>query len=165
MGPCTGNRLRAATVYLPGEQERSFRRFSDTGQRAAGGATPANVLEHRRTLRAKRWRWGGEMTQPFLSVSLTVKYGKHASVLNNVFLQMRQGEVLGLIGQSGSGKSTLALSILRLLELKGGKASGSIFLQGRDLMALSEREMRSLRGRDIGLVLQSPLSSLNPALR
>jgi peptide/nickel transport system ATP-binding protein len=105
------------------------------------------------------------MTQPFLSVSLTVKYGKHASVLNNVFLQMRQGEVLGLIGQSGSGKSTLALSILRLLELKGGKASGSIFLQGRDLMALSEREMRSLRGRDIGLVLQSPLSSLNPALR
>ncbi len=73
--------------------------------------------------------------------------------------------MLGLIGQSGSGKSTLALSILRLLELKGGTAKGSIQFQGRDLLQLKEREMRDLRGREIGLVLQSPLSSLNPALR
>jgi peptide/nickel transport system ATP-binding protein len=105
------------------------------------------------------------MTQPFLSIALTVGYRNGPHVLKNAFLQMRQGEVLGLIGQSGSGKSTLALSILRLLELKGGKATGSIFLQGRDLLSLKEREMRELRGRDIGLVLQSPLSSLNPALR
>jgi len=105
------------------------------------------------------------MSEPFLSISLTVHYRNRREVLKNAFLQMRQGEVLGLIGQSGSGKSTLALSILRLLELKGGKATGSIMLQGRDLLHLKEREMRSLRGREIGLVLQSPLSSLNPALR
>jgi len=105
------------------------------------------------------------MSQPFLSVSLSVNYRNRPAVLKNAFLQMRQGEVLGLIGQSGSGKSTLALSILRLLELKGGKATGSIFFQGRELLGLKEREMRELRGRDIGLVLQSPLSSLNPALR
>jgi len=105
------------------------------------------------------------MTEPFLSVSLTVSYRNRPSVLKNTFLQMRPGEVLGLIGQSGSGKSTLALAILRLLELKGGKATGSILFQGHDLMSLKEREMRALRGHDIGLVLQSPLSSLNPALR
>lgn len=102
---------------------------------------------------------------PFLSVSLDVSYRNKPGVLKSVFLQMRQGEVLGLIGQSGSGKSTLGLSILRLLELKGGKATGSIFFQGRDLLKLKEREMRQLRGSEIGLVLQSPLSSLNPALR
>jgi ABC-type dipeptide/oligopeptide/nickel transport system ATPase component len=102
---------------------------------------------------------------PFLSISLDVSYRNKPEALNSVFLQMRQGEVLGLIGQSGSGKSTLALAILRLLELKGGKAKGSIFFQGRDLLKLKEREMRQLRGSEIGLVLQSPLSSLNPALR
>lgn len=105
------------------------------------------------------------MSEPFLSITLNVHYRNRKDVLKNVFLQMRQGEVLGLIGQSGSGKSTLALSILRLLELKGGKATGTIFLNGRNLLDLKERQMRELRGREIGLVLQSPLSSLNPALR
>lgn len=105
------------------------------------------------------------MTQPFLSISITVSYRNRPEVLKNAFVQMRTGEVLGLIGQSGSGKSTLGLSILRLLEQKGGKATGSILFEGRDLLALKEREMREIRGREIGLVLQSPLSSLNPALR
>src|SRR5207302_48461 len=58
-----------------------------------------------------------------------------------------------------------ALAILRLLHLKGGSAEGSICLEGRELMRLRERDMRSLRGREIGLVLQSPMSALNPALR
>lgn len=101
---------------------------------------------------------------PFLSLCLTAGYRGKPPVLRNAFLQMRRGEVLGLIGASGSGKSTLALAILGLLELKGGKAAGSIYLEGNDLMKMKERELRALRGKQIGLVLQSPLSSLNPAL-
>src|SRR3954470_6708422 len=105
------------------------------------------------------------MSEPILSVSLSVGYRNKPEVLKCASLEMMQGEVMGLIGQSGSGKSTLAMSILRLLELKGGKMTGSVMFQGRDLLRLKEREMRRLRGSEIGLVLQSPLSSLNPALR
>jgi peptide/nickel transport system ATP-binding protein len=102
---------------------------------------------------------------PLLSVHLSVNYPGKPGVLRDVALDMRKGEILGLVGQSGCGKSTLALAILRLLHLKNAKAEGSLQLNGRDLMAMREREMRSLRGREVGLVLQSPMSSLNPALR
>lgn len=102
---------------------------------------------------------------PLLSLSISADYAGKAGVLRNLQLEMKPGEILGLVGESGSGKSTLALSILRLLDLKGGKASGSIRLNGRELMTLSESEMREIRGRDIGLILQSPMSSLNPALK
>src|SRR5262245_46950154 len=100
-----------------------------------------------------------------LSVNLTVDYPAKPGVLKNAAFRINQGEVLGLVGTSGSGKSTLALSILRLLDLKGGKASGEVRFGGADLMQFSEKRMRALRGREIGLVLQSPISSLNPALR
>lgn len=102
---------------------------------------------------------------PFLSLCLNVDYTTKPGVLRNASLEIREGEVMGLIGHSGSGKSTIALSILRLLALKGGKASGAAWFRGRDLMQASEREMRAIRGHEVGLVLQSPLSSLNPALR
>ena len=106
-----------------------------------------------------------EKTPPLLSLSISADYAGKPGVLRELRLEMQPGDILGLVGESGSGKSTLALSILRLLDLKGGKTTGSVRLNGRELMTLSESEMREIRGRDIGLVLQSPMSSLNPALR
>lgn len=100
-----------------------------------------------------------------LSTRLTVRYGSKPPVLQGVELNIHRGEVLGLIGQSGSGKSTLALAVLGLLDRKRITAEGEIHFDGTELLQLREREMRSLRGRKIALVLQSPLSSLNPALK
>src|SRR5215472_9911370 len=119
----------------------------------------------------RRTRSSGEMVTTakspatLLSLSISADYAGKPGVLRDVRLEMQPGEILGLVGESGSGKSTLALSILRLLDLKGGKATGSVCLNGRELMTLSEPEMREIRGGDIGLVLQSPMSSLNPALK
>lgn len=105
------------------------------------------------------------MTQPLLSVRVSADYATRKSVLKDVSFDVNAGEVLALVGESGSGKSTIALSLLRLLHLKGGKVTGQVSLKGRDLMQLRQSEMRAVRGAQIGLVLQSPLSSLNPALR
>ena len=100
-----------------------------------------------------------------LSIQISAGYAGRADILRDLSLEVRQGEILGLVGQSGCGKSTLALAIPRLLHLKGGKLRGSIELAGRDLMQLREKEMRSIRGKSIALVLQSPISALNPVLR
>jgi ABC-type dipeptide/oligopeptide/nickel transport system ATPase component len=102
---------------------------------------------------------------PLLSIQISAGFPGRPHVLRDLSLEVRKGEVLGLVGQSGCGKSTLALAILRLLHLKGGRAKGSILFKGRELMSLPESQMRSLRGREISLVLQSPIASLNPALR
>jgi ABC-type dipeptide/oligopeptide/nickel transport system ATPase component len=100
-----------------------------------------------------------------LSLQVSVSYPQKPDVLRDLSLEIREGEILGLVGQSGCGKSTLTLAILKLLHLKRGRAEGEIIFKGRDLMQLPERDMRGLRGREIGLVLQSPMSALNPALR
>jgi peptide/nickel transport system ATP-binding protein len=105
------------------------------------------------------------LPHPLLALSLSAGYPGKPEVIRDAVLQIGRGEILGLAGQSGSGKSTLALAILRLLGIKGGSARGEIVFEGRDLVNLPERAMRELRGRKIGLVLQSPLSSLNPSLR
>jgi ABC-type dipeptide/oligopeptide/nickel transport system ATPase component len=100
-----------------------------------------------------------------LAARISVRYGEKPPVLRDVDLKIRRGEVLGLIGQSGSGKSTLAMAILGLLDRKRAQANGGIEFCGCDLLKLRESELRGLRGRKIALVLQSPLSSLNPALK
>ncbi len=101
--------------------------------------------------------------QTLLSAGFSVRYAEK-TVLRDVKLEIKRSEVMGLVGQSGSGKSTLAMAILGLLD-KRAQAEGSIRFQDADLLQLSERQLRSLRGRTVALVLQSPLSSLNPALK
>jgi ABC-type glutathione transport system ATPase component len=100
-----------------------------------------------------------------LQTHLTVDYPNKPGALREVEIQVGEGEILGLVGESGSGKSTIALALLRLLEHKGASISGQILFDGRDLLSLRAPEMRKIRGRDMALVLQSPLASLNPALR
>jgi ABC-type glutathione transport system ATPase component len=100
-----------------------------------------------------------------LKTNLTVDYPNKAGVLQDVEIEIGEGEILGLVGESGSGKSTIALALLRLLDHKGGSLRGKVLFDGQDLLRLKPREMRRIRGREIALVLQSPLTSLNPALR
>jgi len=100
-----------------------------------------------------------------LSADLTVDYPGRPGVLDRFQIEVGHGEIVGLVGESGSGKSTTALAILGLLRFQGGTVRGRIEFQGRDLIHLPEREMRRIRGREIALVLQSPMSALNPALR
>jgi ABC-type glutathione transport system ATPase component len=103
--------------------------------------------------------------QPLLVVEISADYPEKPGVLQHVSFVMRHAEILGLIGQSGSGKSTIALAVPRLLELRGGRIRGRIQFCGRDLMTCDDRALRRIRGREIGLVPQSPMSALNPALR
>ncbi|MGI8744332.1 MAG: ABC transporter ATP-binding protein [Bryobacteraceae bacterium] len=103
--------------------------------------------------------------RPLLQVRLSAEYPGRPGVLRDVIFEMAQGEILGLMGESGSGKSTLALALLRLLEYKGGTACGQVIFANRDLQLLNAREMRRIRGKEIALVLQSAVASLNPALR
>ena len=108
--------------------------------------------------------FGTPQDKTLLTAYLSVRYADKP-VLRDVRLEIQRGEVMGLVGQSGSGKSTLAMAILGLLEKKRARTEGTIRFQDSDLLQLSERELRTLRGRAISLVLQSPLSSLNPALK
>src|SRR5260370_22405677 len=103
--------------------------------------------------------------QILLSAHFSVRYAGKPPVLRDVQLEIQHGEVLGLVGQSGSGKSTLAMAILGLLDKKRSHSEGTIRFQDSDLLHLSERDLRALRGRALPLALHSPLSSLNPALK
>jgi len=88
--------------------------------------------------------------------------GRALRAVDDVSFEVRKGETLGLVGESGSGKSLTAYSILRLVQPPGRIASGRVLFQGRDLLALPEREMRKVRGAGIALIFQEPMTALNP---
>jgi peptide/nickel transport system ATP-binding protein len=84
--------------------------------------------------------------------------------VDGVSFHVNEGETLAVVGESGCGKSVTAMSILRLIPEPPGKIAGSIRFQGRELLELSDREMRGIRGNDISMVFQEPMTSLNPVL-
>jgi oligopeptide/dipeptide ABC transporter ATP-binding protein len=85
--------------------------------------------------------------------------------VDNVSFNVRRGEAVALVGESGCGKSVTAMSIMRLVAPPGKITAGSIKFRGRDLADLSEREMRTVRGNDIAMVFQEPMTSLNPVFK
>ena len=105
------------------------------------------------------------MSPPILEVQgLTVRYGARLATWA-VDLALDAGEVLGVVGESGAGKSTVGRAVVRLLPESGRVEAGAIRLRGRDLLALPDGEMRRLRGAEVALIPQDPLSALNPVFR
>ncbi|WP_425532465.1 ABC transporter ATP-binding protein [Agrobacterium cavarae] len=109
----------------------------------------------------------GTMTAPLLSVrDLSVAFhqgGKESLAVDRVSFEIMPGEVLALVGESGSGKSVTANSILKLLPYPAAShPSGQILFEGKDLLTLPMRDLRSVRGNDITMIFQEPMTSLNP---
>ena len=95
---------------------------------------------------------------------LTIKIGDQI-ILSNVSFDLKKNEVLGLVGESGSGKSFTALSVLDLIHLKNLKTEGKIIFNGRELNELSKKEYQKIRGNEISMIFQEPMSSLNPTMK
>src|ERR1700682_6405836 len=91
--------------------------------------------------------------------------GGPIAAVDDVSFEIRAGETLGLVGESGSGKSVTALSIMRLVQPPGRVAAGRILFKDRDLLPLDESSMRAVRGADISLIFQEPMTALNPVFR
>ena len=85
--------------------------------------------------------------------------------VDGVSFELHAGETLGIVGESGSGKSVTALSIMRLLQRPGRVVGGKVMYSGRDLTKVSEGEMRDIRGQEIAMIFQDPMTSLNPVFR
>ncbi|MGV1819648.1 ABC transporter ATP-binding protein [Agrobacterium sp. CG160-95] len=105
-------------------------------------------------------------TTPVLSVrNLTTSFlvdDAWKSVVRNVSFDVAPGETVAIVGESGSGKSVTSLSIMRLLSPAFSRIEGEVLLNGRNLLALSEKEMRGVRGNDVSMIFQEPMTSLNP---
>jgi len=109
------------------------------------------------------------VTVPLLSVGdLRVSFSRRGRrplhAVDGVSFEVEPGETIGLVGESGCGKSVTSLAILGLLPRRGVRVSGSVRFGGRELLKLSDAELREIRGRDIAMVFQDPMTSLNPVL-
>jgi peptide/nickel transport system ATP-binding protein len=98
-----------------------------------------------------------------LDVRFATDRGELAAV-RGLSVCVAEGETLAIVGESGCGKSVTAMAVLRLVPQPPGRVRGSVRFAGRELLGLSERDMRALRGKDIGMIFQEPMTSLNPVL-
>src|SRR5262245_3967130 len=106
------------------------------------------------------------MAEPLLDVQhLSVTFGGPTPAVDDVSFSIARGETLGLVGESGSGRSVTAFSILRLLQSPGRITAGRVVFDGRDLLNLTDAEMREVRGAGISLIFQEPMAALNPVMR
>ncbi|GAB3586668.1 ABC transporter ATP-binding protein [Calidifontibacter terrae] len=106
---------------------------------------------------------------PLLEVrDLTVDFGTKGKTpfraVDGVSFDVRPGQTVGLVGESGCGKSVTSMAIMGLLPKRGNKVGGSVVFEGTDLLTLSDKQMRDRRGRDVAMIFQDPLSSLNPVV-
>src|SRR6202047_3950834 len=97
-------------------------------------------------------------------LSVVFRHGQSETLaVDRISFSVKKGETLALVGESGSGKSVTALSVMKLLPYPAAShPSGRIVFKGRDLIGLSEREIREIRGDDITIIFQEPMTSLNP---
>ena len=93
---------------------------------------------------------------------LSVSYAGGVQAVSNVSFDLRQGECFALVGESGCGKSTTARAVMRLIQSPGKISSGKVIFDGKDLLQSTDKEMTEIRGRNIGMIFQNPLDSLNP---
>ncbi|MEC9434552.1 MAG: ABC transporter ATP-binding protein [Pseudomonadota bacterium] len=109
--------------------------------------------------------WDGPILEiENLSISFSTRAGEIPAVMN-FSCTVQPGEAMGLVGESGCGKSTVALGVMQDLGRNGRVTGGAIRFKGRDLGAMSERELRALRGSEIAMIYQEPMASLNPAMK
>ena len=107
------------------------------------------------------------MSEPLLSVNnLSIEFNTPdgtTKAVQDISFEIKAGETLGIVGESGSGKSVTSLAIMQLLQTPPGKiTSGEILVNGIDVIGLPEHEMRKLRGNDVSMIFQEPMTSLNP---
>ncbi len=112
---------------------------------------------------------GERVEQPVLNVSKLETHfftdDGEIPAVDSVDFHINKGEVLGIVGESGSGKSVTSLSIMQLIQAPGKVVGGEITYKGENLLTKSEKEMRKIRGNEIGMIFQEPMTSLNPVFR
>ena len=100
--------------------------------------------------------------------NLAIQYATEDGIVkavNGIDIELNKGETLGLVGETGAGKTTTALGLMRLVPNPPGKiVSGEINFAGKDILKISEEEMRGIRGNKISMIFQDPMTSLNPVM-
>lgn len=99
---------------------------------------------------------------------LTIEFFDHLlpeKVVEDVSIQLEEGEILGIVGESGSGKSMTALAVAGLLSRKDMKKTGAILFDGEDLLSMKRSELRKFQGNEIGIIFQEPMTALNPTMK